>query len=116
MPNPEVEEPPVTEVETTTVETTPTAETTTTQETSHRLHPDDISAISDNVFNRVKGFATDLVTASQQAAEIAQQMLPPTDVPPPDGAPPPTEEPPPPDQGPVRRHKLFGQPFKRRDN
>lgn len=106
--------PDVTEVETTTTETTPTTETTTESSISHRLHPDDIQAISDNVFGRISRFAQDLVNAGTQAEEIAAQMLPPTE--PPSGeAPPPVEEPPPPDTGPQRRHRMFAQPFKRRD-
>lgn len=112
MPN--TEEPAVEEVETTTVEETPTTTVETTSTASTRLHPDDIAAISDNVFGRIQRFAQDLVAAGQQAEEIAGQMLPPTE-PPPDSAPP-VEEAPPPDTGPQRRHGIFGQPFKRRDN
>lgn len=113
MPN--ETEPAVEEVETTTVEETPTTSVETTSTASTRLHPDDIAAISDNVFGRIQRFAQDLVTAGQQAEEIAGQMLPPVEAPTPDQAPTP-EEAPPPDQGPQRRHGIFGQPFKRREN
>lgn len=114
MPN--TEEPVVEEVETTTTEETPTTTTETTTSTNTRLSDDDVERVANSVFGKVKTYSESLIAAAQEAAQIAQDMLPPTEAPPPDGAPPPTEEPPPPDTGPQRRHGIFGQPFKRRDS
>lgn len=113
---PDTTEPVVEEVETTETVETPTETTEVTTSTNTRLSDDDVERIADSVFGKVSRFSESLIQASQQAAVIAQEMLPPTDVPPPDGEAPPSEEEPPPDQGPQRRHRLFGQPFKRREN
>ena len=98
--------------ETEVVEPVATTETT-TQTTAELLNSDAfVDRVADRVFDKVKVFTTDLITASQSAVEIAQQMVPI------EGATeaPPVEEPPMPDQAPERRHRMFAQPFKRRDN
>ena len=114
MPNETVTEP--TEAEVTTEETTETEPTeapeTSTSVTSELLNSDAfIDRVADAVAGRVERFASSLIEASQNAVAIAEQMTPI------DNSAPPTEEPEAPaeDVAPQRRHRLFGQPLKRRE-
>lgn len=104
--------------EPTSVEQTETVETpkveSKTEVTSDLLNSDSfVNKVADAVFDRMKNFTGSLVEAQQAAQEIAANMLPVEA--PPSGEPPPAEAAPPPDAAPMRRHSMFRQPFKGRD-
>lgn len=71
-----------------------------------------VNKVADAVFGRVKNYSESLIQASQAAQQIAADMVPVDQ-----SAPPPVSEPPaepPPDMAPQRRHRMFAQPFKRK--
>lgn len=106
-------EPTSAEVETTTEEPVEPTTTTTKEVSSDLLNSDAfVNKVADAVFDRVKNFSQTLVDTAQQAAQIAQDMVP-IEGPPPEGGEESVEQAPPPDTGPQRRHGLFSQPFKR---
>lgn len=100
------------EVETTTTETTPTETTSTVVQAEVTDNDALIERIADRVFDKMKVFSTDLITASQNAQQIVAETMPIDTAPPPDVAPT-TDGEPSEDVRPQRRHKLFAQPMKR---
>ena len=64
--------------------------------------------VADIVYEKMKVFTTDLLTASRDAVVAAQAAAPPMD-----NTPPPPVAEPEPDSKPQRRHRMFGQPLKR---
>lgn len=108
-----------TPAEPTSAEQTQTVETpaveSKTEVTSDLLNSDGfVNKVADAVFDRMKNFTGSLVEAQQAAQEIAANMLPVETPPPEGGAPVDPNTPPPPDQAPMRRHSMFKQPFKNR--
>lgn len=99
------------EVETTTTETTPTQTTSTTVQAESFNDDALIERIADRVFDKMKVFSNDLITASQAAQQIVEDSMPVDSAPPPDVAP--SDGEPQPDVAPQRRHRLFAQPMKR---
>lgn len=81
------------------------------EEVTEQLAPAQDDSLADRVaeivYEKMKVFTTDLLTASRDAVEAAQSVMPQQS-----NAPAPAA-PPEPDQKPVRRHKLFGTPLKR---
>lgn len=109
----EVEEP--TSAEVTTEAEAPATSETTAEVESNMLDSDAfVNRVADAVFDRMKVYTETLTSAQQAAVEIASNMLPPdtAPAPAPAGAPNP-EVAPQQDFRPERRHKVFGQPFKR---
>lgn len=114
MPDEIVAEPTEAEVSTEVATETPAdnAPETSASVTSELLNSDAfIDRVADAVAGRVERFASTLIEASQNAVAIAEQMTPV------DQSAPPSEEPevPAEDVAPQRRHRIFGQPLKRRE-
>lgn len=105
---PEVEEP--TEAEVVTEVEEPAAPETTAHVESSMLDSDAfVDRVADKVFDKMKVFTTDLISASQAAQQLVTDTMPVDSGAPEDVAP----EEPQPDVAPQRRHKLFAQPMKR---
>lgn len=118
---PEVEEPTSGEVTEQETKETEEPEPKTTAKVEGSLLDSDafVDKVADRVFDRMKGFTTDLISASQAAQQIAADMVPVEQTaPPPEGGPVEDQQPqqPQPDVQPQRRHGLFAQPFKKKSN
>jgi len=111
MTDPIVEEPTSAEVSTE-VEAPVVTDDSTTKVTSDLLDSDQfVNKVADAVFDRMKSFTQSLTAASEAALEIAADMVPMDTAPVADpNSPAPEVEP---DYKPERRHRVFGQPFKR---
>jgi hypothetical protein len=70
-----------------------------------------VEKVAERVFDKMKGFTTSLLTATEAAQQIAQEMVPMDNTPVPPATPEEIQE----DSKPQRRHKMFAQPMKRRD-
>jgi hypothetical protein len=114
MPNPteEVEEPTGAEATEVVEEPEATEKSTTRVETSLLDSDAFVSKVADAVFDRMKTFTGSLVEAQQAAQQIAADMVPmDQSAPPPEAAP----AEPAPDVQPQRRHGMFAQPFKKKN-